>query len=102
MPFLKSVSLKKRKRKAVTRIKQIAKIFKKGTINIYEKKEKKSCHLVLKVVIDLPSEGRKPEIQKKGESSLIRHSFKEVCMFSMCVCVFVYVHVDHCVHKYLL
>ena len=57
VPFFESVSLKKRKRKALKRIKQIAKIFKKGNRNIYEEKNK-SCHLVPEVVIDLPFEGR--------------------------------------------
>ena len=64
VPFLKSVSLKKRKREAVTRIKQIATIFKIGESNISEEK-KKSCHLVPKVVIDLPFEGRKVEGSRK-------------------------------------
>ena len=50
MPFLKSVSLRKRKRKAMKRIKQKYKISKKAN--------KKSCHLVPKVVIDLPFEER--------------------------------------------
>ena len=45
------------------RIKQIYKISKK------KKKKKKSCHLVPKVVTDLFCEGKKPEIQKKVESS---------------------------------
>ena len=35
VPFLESVSLEKRKRKAMTRIKQMTKIFKKGNGNIY-------------------------------------------------------------------
>ena len=51
MPFLASASLRKRKRKAMKRIKQKYKISKKGI-------KKKSCHLVSKVVIDLPFEGR--------------------------------------------
>ena len=51
-PFLESVSLKKRKRKAMTRIKQIVKLFKKRNSNIYVE-EKKSCHLIPKVVIEL-------------------------------------------------
>ena len=46
--------LKKRKRKAMTRIKQVYKISKKGN-------KKKSCHLVPKVVIDLHFEARKVE-----------------------------------------
>ena len=54
MPFLESVSLKKRQRKAMKRIKRINKISKKGN-------KKKSCHLVPNVVIDLPFEGRKVE-----------------------------------------
>ena len=42
VPFLKSASLKKRKRKAMNRIKQIAKIFKKGNSSyIYMRKKKK-------------------------------------------------------------
>ena len=57
VPFLESVSLKKRKRKALKRIKQFYKISKKG--------DKKSCHLVPKVVIDLPFEGRKVEGSQK-------------------------------------
>ena len=60
VPFLKSVSLQKRKIKALKRIKQIFKISEKG-----KNKEKKSCHLVLKVVIDLPFEGRKVERSQK-------------------------------------
>ena len=44
---------KKRIRKAMKRIKQIYKISKRVI--------KKSCHLVPKVVIDLPFEGRKVE-----------------------------------------
>ena len=66
MPFLKSVSLKKRKRKAMKRIKQIDKtkrvIVKKKKKN---KTKKKSCHLVPKVVIDLSFEGRKVEGSRK-------------------------------------
>ena len=54
VPFLECASLKKMKR-----IKQIYKISKKGT------KKKKSCHLVPKVVIDLPFEGRKVEGSQK-------------------------------------
>ena len=61
--FLESASLLKRKRKAMKRIKQIYKISKKG-----KKKKKRLCHLVPKVVIDVPIEGRKPKIQKKEES----------------------------------
>ena len=57
MPFLESVSLKKRKRKALTRIEQIAKIFKKGNSNVYEERKKQLCHLVPKLVIDVPFEG---------------------------------------------
>ena len=53
VPFLESASLKKRKRKVVKRIKQIYKISKKCN--------KKSYHLVPRVVIDLPFEGRKVE-----------------------------------------
>ena len=61
MSFLESVPFKKRKRKAMTRIKQIIMILKKGNSNIYMKREKKLSRLVLKVVIDLPFEGRKVE-----------------------------------------
>ena len=43
-PFSSLYSLKKRKRKALKRIKQIAKIFKKGNCNIYE--EKKINHAI--------------------------------------------------------
>ena len=49
MPFLESVSLMKRKRKAMKRIKQSDEIFKKGS----SKKKK--------MVIDLPYKGRKVE-----------------------------------------
>ena len=49
---------KKRKRKAVQRIKQIYKTSKRVI-------KKKSCHLVPKVVIDLPFEGRKVEGSRK-------------------------------------
>ena len=58
VPFLESASLRKRKRKAIKRIKQIHEISKKGN-------EKISCHLVPKVVIDLPFEGRKVEGSRK-------------------------------------
>ena len=68
VPFLESASPKKWKRKAVKRIKLIHKISKKGNYNINNNNNNKTCHLVPKVVIDLPFEGRKPEIQKKGES----------------------------------
>ena len=60
MPLLESASLKKRKRKAIKRIKQIDKIFKKGN-----SKKRKLCHLVPKVVIDLPFEGKKVEGSQK-------------------------------------
>ena len=53
VPFLESASLKKRKRKAVKRIKQICKISKEGN--------EKKCLLAPKVVIDLPFEGRNVE-----------------------------------------
>ena len=56
--FLESASLKKRKRNVMKRIKQFHKISKKGN-------EKKICHLVPKVVIDLPFEGRKVEGSRK-------------------------------------
>ena len=58
VPFLESASPRKRKRKAMKRIKQIYKISKKGNKN-------ESCHLVTKVVIDLPFEGRKVEGSRK-------------------------------------
>ena len=48
---------KKRKRKAVKRLKQIYKTSKRGK----KKKKKKTCHLVPNVVIDLPFEGRLKE-----------------------------------------
>ena len=51
--FLESASLKKRKRKAMKRIKPVYKISKRV--------KKKSRHLVPKVVIHLPFEGRKVE-----------------------------------------
>ena len=60
MLFLESASHKKRKRRAVKRIKQIYKLFEK----------KKKRHLVPKVVIDLPFEGsqkyRKQRVPKAG------------------------------------
>ena len=64
VPFLESASLKKWKRKAMKRIKQIHKISKNGN-------KKKSCHLVPKVVIDLPFEGswkyrRRERVPKAG------------------------------------
>ena len=59
VPFLGSVFLKKRKRKAMIRIKQIDKILKKGDSKI------DLWHLVPKVVIDLPFEGRKVEGSQK-------------------------------------
>ena len=57
VPFLKSASLRKRKRKAM-KIKQIYKISKKGN-------KKKSSHLVPTVVLDLSFEGRKVEGSQK-------------------------------------
>ena len=51
-------SLNKRKRKTMERIKHIYEIYKKGN-------KKKSCHLVPKVVIALPFEGRKVERSRK-------------------------------------
>ena len=54
---------KKRKRKAMKRIKQIYKISKRVIT-------KKSCHLVPKVLIDLPFEGRKVEGSRKYRSLL--------------------------------
>ena len=58
VPFLESASLRKRKRKTMKRTKQKYKISKKGN-------KKKSCHLVPKVVIDLPFEERKVEGSRK-------------------------------------
>ena len=55
VPFLESASFKKKKRKALKRIKQIDKIFKNGN------RKKKKCHLAPKVVIDLPFEEMKVE-----------------------------------------
>ena len=60
MTMNKTAALNKRKRKAMKRIKQIYKISKKG-----KKKKKKSCHLIPKVVTDLPFEGRKVEGSQK-------------------------------------
>ena len=57
VPFLESASLKKRKRKTMKRIKQIYKISNRVI--------KKSCHLVPKVVVALPFEGRKVEGSQK-------------------------------------
>ena len=51
--LLESASLKKRKRK-LKKIKQFYKISKKGS-------KKKSCHLVPKVMIDLPFEAFPPQ-----------------------------------------
>ena len=56
VPFLESASPENRKRSV---IKQFYKISKKCN------KEKKSCHLAPKVVIDLPFEGRKVEGSRK-------------------------------------
>ena len=51
MPFLESVSLKKKEKKGnKKKIKYLIRVI-----------EKKSCHLVPNVVIDLPFEGRKVE-----------------------------------------
>ena len=76
VPFLKSASLKKRKRKAMKKIIQIYKIFKQGN-------KKRSCNLVRKMVIDLPFEGRKvkgsqkyrrrekvPKVGSRGEETI--------------------------------
>ena len=52
--FLESASPRKRKRKAMKKKKKNYKMSKKGN-------KKKSCHMVPKVVIDLPFEGRKVE-----------------------------------------
>ena len=62
VPFLESASRKKRKRKAMKRIKQIYEISEKCN-------KKRSCHLVSKVVIDLPFEGRKVEGSRKYKRS---------------------------------
>ena len=64
VPFLESPSRRKKKRKAIKRTKQKYKISKKGN-------KKKSCHLVHKVVIDLPFEGsrkyrRRERVPKAG------------------------------------
>ena len=59
MPFLEPVSLKKRKRKVIRRIKQTDNISKKGN------RKKKSCNLVAKVVINLPFEERRVEGSQK-------------------------------------
>ena len=68
VPFLESVSLKKRKRKSVKRIKQIDEIFKKG--NSKNKKFMPSGPLGGDRPASWRKEGwRKPEIQKKEESS---------------------------------
>ena len=58
VPFLESASLEKRKRSVMKRIKQFCKMSKRSN-------KKKSCHLVSKVVIDLPFEGRKVEGSRK-------------------------------------
>ena len=58
VPFLESAFLRKRKRKAMRKIKQTHKTPKKGN-------KKKSCHLVSKVVIDMPFGGRKVEGSQK-------------------------------------
>ena len=67
--FLESASLKKKKREAMARIKQNAKIFKKKVTVTSMKKKKKSCLLVPKVVIDLPFEGRLKEAGNTEEGS---------------------------------
>ena len=53
VPFLESATLRKRKRKSVKRIKLFYDISRKGN--------EKICHLVPKMVIDLPFKGRKVE-----------------------------------------
>ena len=58
VPFLESASLKKKKRKAMKRIKPIYKISERVI-------KKKSCRLVPKVVINLPFEVRKVEGSRK-------------------------------------
>ena len=55
-PFLSLHPLRNGKKWAMKRLKQIHEMSKKGNNN-----KKKSCHLVPKVVIDLPFEGRKVE-----------------------------------------
>ena len=62
VPFLEFASLKKRKRKAMKRIKHIDKYLKRVT---EKKRKKKSRLLVPKVVIDLPFEGMKVEGSQK-------------------------------------
>ena len=64
MSFLESASLKRRNRNVMKRIKQFYRISKKGN-------KKNSCHLVPKVVIDLPFEGsqkyrRREKVPKAG------------------------------------
>ena len=54
VPFLEFASFRKRKRKAMKRIKQFIKSIKRVI-------KQKSCHLVPKMVIDLPFEARKVE-----------------------------------------
>ena len=56
VPFLEPASLKKRKRKAMKRIKQNDEISKKGN---NKKKKKKSCHLVPKVLTLLEKDAAK-------------------------------------------
>ena len=56
-PLLESASLRKRKRKTMKRLNKFFKYLKRVI--------KKSCHLVPKVVIDLPFEGRKVERSQK-------------------------------------
>ena len=72
VPFLESASLEKR-RSVMKKIKQFYKISRKSNL-----KKKKSCHLVLKVVIDLPFEGswkyrrreRVPKAGSRGEETI--------------------------------
>ena len=67
-PFLESASLRKRKRKEMERIKQIYKISKKGNKKI-------SCHLVPKVEIALPFEGRQAEESRLKARVLLTDQF---------------------------
>ena len=75
VPFLKSASLKKRKRKAMKLIKQIYKISKKGN-------EKKSCHLVPKVVIYLPFEGSQKYRSRDSSAILVHKLFSVINVVS--------------------
>ena len=84
VPFLESASFKKRKRNVMKRIKQFYKISKKGN------KKKKSCHLVTKVMIDLPFEGRKyrrrervPKAGSRGEETITESIHSRIGEFNI-------------------